>query len=138
VEVLARILHPDVVLRRCPEKAVLKLALHGGQRCRQRLVPNYFLPFRWERERVRLWREHWTSSLAGAIEEGGVDASQAFTQVFFCGLFFLKAAAVFGGPGRLGVWPLFLADVPVVTQVILWHLRLLADVLGKRKWNWTQ
>ncbi|BDA43551.1 Uncharacterized ABC transporter substrate-binding lipoprotein [Coccomyxa sp. Obi] len=46
VEVLARILHPDLVLRRCPEKAVLKLALHGGQRCRQRLVPNYFLPFR--------------------------------------------------------------------------------------------
>ncbi|EIE19487.1 hypothetical protein COCSUDRAFT_38301 [Coccomyxa subellipsoidea C-169] len=46
VEVLARILHPDLVLRRCPEKAVLKLALHGGQRCRQRLVPNYFLPYR--------------------------------------------------------------------------------------------
>lgn len=45
VEVLARVLHPEQVLRRCPEKAVLKLALHGGQRCRQRLVPNYFLPF---------------------------------------------------------------------------------------------
>ena len=42
---LARMLQPDTVLRRCPEKAVLKLALQGGQRCRQRLVPNYFLPF---------------------------------------------------------------------------------------------
>jgi hypothetical protein len=45
VEVLARLLHPDAVMRRCPENAVLKLALQGGQRCRQRLVPNYFLPF---------------------------------------------------------------------------------------------
>ena len=45
VEVLARLLHPDAIMRRCPENAVLKLALQGGQRCRQRLVPNYFLPF---------------------------------------------------------------------------------------------
>lgn len=45
VEMLARMLHTDAVQQRCPEGAVLKLALQGGQRCRQRLVPNYFLPF---------------------------------------------------------------------------------------------
>ena len=45
VEMLARMLHPDVVQQRCPEGSALKLALQGGQRCRQRLVPNYFLPF---------------------------------------------------------------------------------------------
>ena len=45
VEMLARMLHPDVVQQRCPEGSVLKLALQGGQRCRQRLVPTYFLPF---------------------------------------------------------------------------------------------
>ena len=45
VEMLVRMLHPDVVQQRCPEGSVLKLALQGGQRCRQRLVPNYFLPF---------------------------------------------------------------------------------------------
>lgn len=27
-----------------PRGAVLKLSLHGGQRCRQRLLPNYFMP----------------------------------------------------------------------------------------------
>ena len=45
VEMLVRMLHPDVVQQRCPEGSALKLALQGGQRCRQRLVPNYFLPF---------------------------------------------------------------------------------------------
>jgi hypothetical protein len=42
---LARMLHPDAVQQRCLEGSVLKLVLQGGQRCRQRLVPNYFLPF---------------------------------------------------------------------------------------------
>lgn len=45
IEVLARILHPDHFPQRCPDKTVLKLALAGGQRCRQRLLPNYFLPY---------------------------------------------------------------------------------------------
>ena len=45
VERLARMLHPDLVQQRCPEGSARKLALQGGQRCRQRLVPNYFLPF---------------------------------------------------------------------------------------------
>ena len=44
-EMLARMLHGERVQQRCPEGAVLRLALQGGQRCRQRLVPNYFLPF---------------------------------------------------------------------------------------------
>ncbi|KAK9845805.1 hypothetical protein WJX81_002848 [Elliptochloris bilobata] len=44
-EALARMLHPDLVPWRCPDKAVLKLALHGGQRCRQRLLANYFQPY---------------------------------------------------------------------------------------------
>ncbi|KAK9828636.1 hypothetical protein WJX72_001237 [[Myrmecia] bisecta] len=45
VEILSRILHPDLVSKRVPEKMVLKLSLHGGQRCRQRLLPNYFVPY---------------------------------------------------------------------------------------------
>jgi len=45
VEILARILHPEVVHQRAPENSVLKLSLKGGQRCRQRLIQNYFLPF---------------------------------------------------------------------------------------------
>lgn len=45
VEALARMIHPTVVGKRCPDKAVCKLALTGGQRCRQRLLPNYFLPY---------------------------------------------------------------------------------------------
>lgn len=45
VEALGRMLHPEVALPRCPDKAVHKLALSGGQRCRPRLLPNYFLPF---------------------------------------------------------------------------------------------
>lgn len=44
-EALARMLHPELVPWRCPDKAVLKLALHGGQRCRQRLLANYFQPY---------------------------------------------------------------------------------------------
>lgn len=45
VQILARILHPDVVPQRAPENAVLKLSLRGGQRCRQKLIQNYFQPF---------------------------------------------------------------------------------------------
>lgn len=45
IEILARILHPEVVTQRAPEGSVLKLSLRGGQRCRQRLLQNYFLPF---------------------------------------------------------------------------------------------
>lgn len=45
VEMLARILHPDLVTKRCPDKTVLKLALHSNQRCRQKLLANYFLPY---------------------------------------------------------------------------------------------
>jgi hypothetical protein len=45
VEILARILHPDLVPKRCPDKAVLKLSLHSNQRCRQKLLANYFLPY---------------------------------------------------------------------------------------------
>lgn len=29
----------------CPERAVLKLSLRPGQRCRPRLLPNHFVPF---------------------------------------------------------------------------------------------
>ncbi len=44
-EALARMLAPEQAAWRCPDKAVLKLALHGGQRCRQRLLANYFQPY---------------------------------------------------------------------------------------------
>lgn len=45
VEMLARILHPDLVTKRCLDKTVLKLSLHSNQRCRQKLLANYFLPY---------------------------------------------------------------------------------------------
>ena len=45
VEALGHMLHPGLDLPRCPDKLVCKLALSGGQRCRPRLLPNYFLPF---------------------------------------------------------------------------------------------
>ena len=45
VEILARILHPELISQRAPEGSVLRLSLKGGQRCRQRLLQNYFLPF---------------------------------------------------------------------------------------------
>lgn len=45
VEVLAHILHPQVVAKKAGCGTVLKLSLHGGQRCRQRLLPNYFVPY---------------------------------------------------------------------------------------------
>ena len=44
VELLAHILHPLAVPATAAAKGVLKLALSGGQRCRQRLLSNYFLP----------------------------------------------------------------------------------------------
>jgi len=44
-EALCRMLAPEQAAWRCPDKAVLKLALHGGQRCRQRLLANYFQPY---------------------------------------------------------------------------------------------
>ena len=44
VELLAHILHPSAVPTHAAAKGVLKLALSGGQRCRQRLLSNYFLP----------------------------------------------------------------------------------------------
>mmetsp|Transcript_35591 Transcript_35591/g.79070 ORF Transcript_35591/g.79070 Transcript_35591/m.79070 type:complete len:273 (+) Transcript_35591:3147-3965(+) len=46
VEALLKVLYPNA--RPVPNGpvggAVLKLSLYGGQRCRQRLLPNYFLP----------------------------------------------------------------------------------------------
>jgi hypothetical protein len=45
VEMLARILHPDLVARKIRPGLCMKLSLHGGQRCRQRLLPNYFVPY---------------------------------------------------------------------------------------------
>lgn len=44
VELLAHILHPSAVPAPTAAKGVLKLALSGGQRCRQRLMCNYFMP----------------------------------------------------------------------------------------------
>eukprot|EP00798_Chlamydomonas_sp_ICE-L_P000624 gene624-2055_t len=46
VELLAKILHPDLLpARRIQKASVLKLSLQGGQRCRQCLIPNYFIPW---------------------------------------------------------------------------------------------
>lgn len=43
-ELLAHLLHPAAVPMHAATRGVLKLSLSGGQRCRQRLLPNYFLP----------------------------------------------------------------------------------------------
>lgn len=45
MEALAAMLHPEAVTSACPEKGVLKLSLRPGQRCRPRLLPNYFVPY---------------------------------------------------------------------------------------------
>lgn len=42
VEALAHALHPHAWPQSPPEGGVLKLMLHDGQRCRPRLLPNYF------------------------------------------------------------------------------------------------
>ena len=44
-EALARMIHGDAVAMCCPPRAVLKLSLRPGQRCRPRLLPNYFMAF---------------------------------------------------------------------------------------------
>lgn len=45
VEALARMVHGDRVTVCCPPRAVMKLSLRPGQRCRPRLLPNYFVAF---------------------------------------------------------------------------------------------
>jgi len=45
VDVLARILHPEVMRTRLPPNMVLKLSLSGGRRCRDSLIANYFEHF---------------------------------------------------------------------------------------------
>ena len=46
LECLARMLYEDAMTECCcPDRAVLKLSLRPGQRCRPRLLPNYFIPF---------------------------------------------------------------------------------------------
>ena len=45
VEVLARILHPGMVGKAVPANIVMKLALHGGQRCRPHMLQKYFKPY---------------------------------------------------------------------------------------------
>lgn len=45
VEALARMLHPDQVSRRVPDGTACKLALSGGQRCRQSALPGLFHPY---------------------------------------------------------------------------------------------
>lgn len=46
VECLARMLWDDAVPGcPCPDRALLKLSLRPGQRCRPRLLPNHFVPF---------------------------------------------------------------------------------------------
>ena len=42
VEVLSRILHPDLVEHKAPPGSVLKLWLDHGQRCRPRQLRNFF------------------------------------------------------------------------------------------------
>ena len=44
-ESLARMMHGDAVSVCCPPRAVLKLSLRPGQRCRPRLLPNYFMAY---------------------------------------------------------------------------------------------
>ena len=38
-------IHEEEVQLLCAEKSVLKLSLRPGQRCRHRVLPNYFMPF---------------------------------------------------------------------------------------------
>ncbi|KAL3138055.1 hypothetical protein ABBQ38_005288 [Trebouxia sp. C0009 RCD-2024] len=45
VEVLARILHPDQISKTIPVATVMKLSLHGGQRCRPHMLHQYFKPY---------------------------------------------------------------------------------------------
>jgi hypothetical protein len=45
VEALARMVYEDDVELLCADRAVLKLSLRPGQRCRHRVLPNYFMPF---------------------------------------------------------------------------------------------
>lgn len=45
IEALARIVHGDKVSVCCPPRAVMKLSLRPGQRCRPRLLPNYFVAY---------------------------------------------------------------------------------------------
>ena len=45
VELLAHLLHPKRVPHPEGVPQALKLQLSGSQRCRQRLLPNYFAPF---------------------------------------------------------------------------------------------
>jgi iron complex transport system substrate-binding protein len=45
VEALARMAHGDAVATCCPPGAVMKLSLRPGQRCRPRLLPNYFMAY---------------------------------------------------------------------------------------------
>ena len=45
VEALAKMCHQEAVYCSILPKTVLKLSLRPGQRCRQRLLPNYFAPF---------------------------------------------------------------------------------------------
>lgn len=44
-EALARMVHGDGVSVCCPPRAVMKLSLRPGQRCRPRLLPNYFMAY---------------------------------------------------------------------------------------------
>ncbi|KAH7623555.1 hypothetical protein Ndes2526B_g02000 [Nannochloris sp. 'desiccata'] len=44
-ETIARMVHGDGVSVCCPPRAVLKLSLRPGQRCRPRLLPNYFMAY---------------------------------------------------------------------------------------------
>lgn len=48
VEVLARILHPHLVSKTIPAATVMKLLLHGGQRCRPQMLHQYFKPYQWK------------------------------------------------------------------------------------------
>jgi ABC-type Fe3+-hydroxamate transport system substrate-binding protein len=45
VEALARMVHGDAMSVCCPTRSVMKLSLRPGQRCRQRLLPNYFMAY---------------------------------------------------------------------------------------------
>ena len=46
LDALSRMLHgEEAVGGACPERAVLKLSLRPGQRCRQRLLPSYFMGY---------------------------------------------------------------------------------------------
>jgi len=45
VDVLARILHPELIAKKLPDKMVLKLWMRDGDRCRPRKLRNFFLPY---------------------------------------------------------------------------------------------